>query len=352
MKICYFGIYKDKWPRDEVYLKGLKINGSKIIECIDTSNFLISKMFKLAFKHFKICNKYDIILVGYLSNIVVPLARLISNKKIIYNALCSMYEGVVLDRKSYKKNSLGAYCIWFIDFLAFHSAHLILIESAEQKKFIMKKFYVKGKKISVIFTGADNQIFYSDLKVSKNKIFSVVFRGWFLPATGIEHVIEAAKILKDKDINFLIIGRGILEEKIKKLLYKYNLKNVELITEFLADDVLRKKMLSCHVCLGQFANHPRMDRTIQNKTYEALALGMPYITRDSLSNREILEDQNNCLFVKPADPEDLAEKILELENNLELRKKIAENGYELYKEKLNPRMLGKQLLDILSNEIK
>jgi glycosyltransferase involved in cell wall biosynthesis len=52
-------------------------------------------------------------------------------------------------------------------------------------------------------------------------------------------------------------------------------------------------------------------------------------------------------MVNLADSKDLAEKIMELKNSPELRKKIAENGYQLYKEKLSPRALGKELLDII-----
>ena len=52
-------------------------------------------------------------------------------------------------------------------------------------------------------------------------------------------------------------------------------------------------------------------------------------------------------MVNLADPKDLAKKIIELKDNSELRKKIAENGYKLYKEKLTPKVLGKELLNII-----
>lgn len=354
--ICYFGINHSKMARDEVYLRGLKMNGAKIIECVDSSWFLI-KFWNLFLQHRKIKEDYDIMMVGYLSNIIVPLAKIISKKKIIYNALNSMYEGIILDREDYCKYSPRAIYYWVIDFIAFRLADLVLVESKEQKKFIVKKFIVNRGKIVVIFTGADDRNFYPDSEIKKRDKFTVVFRGWFLPATGVEYVIKAAKILKDcrqgetcKEINFLIIGRGCMEEKVKKMIKDFSLKNVELITEYLSNSDLREKMLSCHICLGQFADHPRMDRTIQYKTFEALALGMPYITRDSLSNRELLEDRKNCLFVKPADAKDLAGKILELKDNQDLLKKIAENGYKLYKEKLNPKVLGRELLEIINNK--
>ncbi len=351
--VCYFGIYKPTMARNKVYLNGLKENGAEIIECIDSSRSFV-KFWHLVVKHWRIRKQYDILFVGYLSNLVVPLAKIISGKKIIYNALNSMYEGVVLDREIYGKYSPMKIYFWLVDFLALHSADLVLVESNEQKKFITEKFKIKENKMAVIYTGADNQIFFPDQKIKKRERFTIVFRGKFLPATGVEYVIKAAKVLQERHhsgadmINFLIIGRGLLEKKIRKMIKDFNLKNIELITEYLSSNELRRKMLSCHICLGQFADHPRMNRTIQNKTFEALALGMPYITRDSASNRELLKDKENCLFVKPANPEDLADKILELKNNSELREKIAKKGHDLYKEKLNQKVLGKNFLKIIT----
>jgi glycosyltransferase involved in cell wall biosynthesis len=348
-KYCYFGIYEPtEMARNQILSQSLEENGMKMIKCVDSSKSFL-KFFNLVKKHWKIRKDYDFMIVGYLSNIVVPLARLISRKKVIFNALNAMYEGEILDRERYKKFSFGAMYIWSRDFVAFHSANLILVESESQKKFLSKMFLIRNSKMKVLLTGANDKVFYPSEGIKKNDSFSVVFRGWFLPATGVEYVIEAARILKKDGIKFLIIGRGMLREKIEDMIKKYNLDNIELITEFLPDDVLRKKMLSCNIILGQFANHSRMHRTIQNKTFEAFALRMPYITMDSTSNRELLTDREDCLFVNPADSEDLARKILELKENSKLQEKIAENGYRLYKEKLNPKAIGIKFLDILKH---
>jgi len=99
--------------------------------------------------------------------------------------------------------------------------------------------------------------------------------------------------------------------------------------------------------LGQFSSHARLDRTIQNKTFEALALGMPYITRDSKSNREVLEDGKNCLLVKPSDPEDLAKKIILLKNNEDLRKKIADQAHSFFQNNLTSDILGSKVFDLI-----
>ena len=75
-KICYFGIYQPTAPRDKIYLEGIKKLGAEVILCVDNSPGLL-KFFHLAKKLQAQKNQYDILWVGYLSTMVVPLAWLL-----------------------------------------------------------------------------------------------------------------------------------------------------------------------------------------------------------------------------------------------------------------------------------
>ncbi len=346
---CYFGLTPGLvMARDSVLLKGLENRGIKIINCTDSSPRFWAKFVNLIRKHHQIKNSYDVMLVGYLSNMLVPLARLISRHRVVYNALNSMYEGAVLDRRGHSIFSFRRYLIWFIDFMAFHLAHLVLVESEAQSRFLQRHFWISKRKLARLFTGADNTIFHPDHLVKKRNEFTAVFRGWFVPATGVEYVLEAARLLKDGPIKFLLIGRGPMLHAVEEKIEADRLTNVELITAFLSEEELRRQMLSCYISLGQFSDHPRLDRTIQNKTFETLALGLPYITRDSVSNRELLTDNEDCLFVKAADAKDLAEKILNLKNSPDLRGRLAKNSLALYNQQLTPQVIAARFLQIIT----
>jgi len=342
IKICYLGIYRPTAPRDKVYLEGLKTRGVSVIECVDSSPGLY-KFWRLFKKHRQFKSKYDILWVGYLSTMLVPLARIISRKKIVFNALSSGYESAVLDREMHSRFSLKAVTSWLFDFLAFHISDFVLVESESQKKFLAKSFFVRPSKFAVIFTGADPEVFFPDPTVAKRERFTVVFRGMFLPATGVEYVIEAARILRNELIDFIIIGWGPELPKVRSLLAEYKLPNVTLMAEFLEPKALRELILSCHIMLGQFSDHPRLERTIQHKTFEALALGMPYITRDSASNRELLIDGKNCVFVPAAKPQAIANSIIDLKRKEDFRRNIGMEARLTYSQKLTPKILAEQL---------
>src|SRR3989338_51394 len=142
MRLCYVNLTADIFPRDLVYLRGLRTHGVEIIEIRDSTPG-IRKFYNIFKRHWVIRKNYDVLWVGYCGHILVPFARLITTKKVIFNALGSLYEGVIISRaKAPPFSWLGVYC-WLIDWLAFHSATLTLVESNAQKEYLKKKFWLR-----------------------------------------------------------------------------------------------------------------------------------------------------------------------------------------------------------------
>lgn len=327
-------------------MQGLKANGVEILECQSLAPGF-QKYIELFGKHKNLAGEYDALVVGYPSHSVVPLAKLLSRKPVVFDALCTMYEGVVLSRQSKGFWGLKALYIKFIDWLAVKCADIVLVESEAQRKYFAEKFG-ESSKYKVVYTGADDSVFYIDAQTEKKEKFTVLFRGKFLPEAGIKYIIESAKILAEKEVNFLIIGNGWLEKDLKLKIEDLKLGNLELITENLSDEDLRKLMLSCRISLGQFEKHERLSRTIPHKCFESLALGLPYITARAEPVAEILKEGEEVIFVNPADPENLADKILYLKNNPDLLERLSQNGHKLYQQKFTPKVLADRILKIFS----
>lgn len=345
MRICWFGTYNSEWGRSKIYMKGLRESGVEVLECQSMARGL-HKYIELFFKHKNISHKYDALVVGYPSHSVVWFGKLLSRKPVIFDALCTMYEGVVLSRQSRGFLGLRGLYIRFIDWLSVKCADTVLVESEAQRKFFVEKFGFSTK-YKVVYTGADPEVFLIDPLIKKRDNFTVLFRGKFLPEAGIQHIMKSAKILEERGVNFLIIGNGWLEKELRIMNQELGLKNLELITENLSNDDLRKAMLSCHISLGQFANHERLSRTIPHKCYESLALGLPYLSAQAAGVSEILKSGENCLMCKPADAQDLADKILYLKNNPDLLRELGENGHKLFYEKFTPKILAGEIIKLV-----
>lgn len=348
MKLCYLNITPSIPPRDAVYLRGMRESGIEIVEIMDNTKGL-KKFWRIYKKYKALPGTHDLVWVGYTAHILVPFVWLISSKKIIFNALTSMYEGMIISRAQARKISVRAACYWVLDFIVFHLADLSLVESTAQKEHIKKFFFVSDKRLLKSWTGVDDRMFYFDPRIKKAPDFTVLFRGGFLPESGIEYAIEAAQILKNEDIKFRIIGDGLMANSVAGLIKKYNLNNVEWLRGKMDSSELRMKMLECHLCLGQLSNHDRLKRTIPHKVFESLAMKIPYLTSRTPAILELVKEDDTCFCFAPADVPALAEKIIALKQNPSIMERVAQNGYQLFERELQPKHLVKDIIQHISH---
>jgi len=342
MTICYFGNFDLNYARNRVIIKGLKENNVRVLVCHSGPRG-IKKYWKLFKEHRKIANKYDILIVGFAGRTrsMILFAKLISRKPIIWDAFYSIYDSWVLDRKLVSPKSLKAKYYWFLDWLCCKLADKILLDTEEHIKYFVKEFKIKKDKFIKVLVGTDDSNFYPQEKGKEKKEFIIHFHGNYIPLQGVEYIIKAAKILEKENVRFNIIG-----SKIKKQCQDKNFSRVNFI-----ENVPYKKLPACiseaDICLGIFGDTQKTQRVIPNKVYEAIAMEKPVITADTPAARELFIDRKNILFCKTADPEDLAEKILELKNNKDLREKIAKGGYKVFKNYATPRIVVRNLLNKL-----
>ncbi len=343
-KIIYLSYTRLEYSLNSVRIKGLKENGVEVAGAHIKSK-KIRGFIKAASFYRRNSKNTDAVMVGYDSPALIIFLRFFCRQKIIYNAVLSVYERMIISRGLASRFSLKAVYYWLLDFVAVHFANLSMVETSHQGDYFKKIFKVSPEKIYRSWTGVDEDNFFYDPAVPKFNVFTVLFRGALMPEAGVEWVIKAAKILEDKNIKFIIIGGGILLEKIKKLIDEVKPANLRHITDFMSDDRLRKTMQKCHLSLGQFSDHDRLARTIPHKAYESLAMKLPYLTASSSGVLELLTPDKTCLICNPADAKSLANKILWARSNYLLAEKIAENGYGLYQSKLKSSILAKNLVD-------
>ncbi len=342
MTICYFGIYDGSFGRNRVYIKGLRENGVEVIECNDTSPGFL-KYWRLWKTHRTLRGKYDVLVVGYPGHAVVPLAKLISRKPVIADLLGSLSDAEI---HSHNPNLMRRLKSSLADRLAIMSADIILLESEAQKQYFEKR-YGASKKYRVLYTGADDSVFHCE-SVKPSADFVVLFRGRLTPESGILHILEAARFLKNNQgIKFRVIGSGPLLSQAKAFIAEKGLANVELISERLSEDALREKMCEASLSLGQFEDNPRLSRTIPHKAFESFAMGIPYLSGDAPAIREIVTDGKTGFLVTLADSSALAEKILSLRDDPKILAEVRQKGRLLFEKSLSPVVLGAGLMKLL-----
>lgn len=346
LTVLYFGFYNPEYSRNHVLIKGLKQNGVEIIECNEQAKSKW-RYLKLVWKYLKMRPKYDAMIVGFPGQEAMFLAKFLTRRPIIFDAFTSHYGGYILDRGYYSKRSPQAHYYRFLDKWSCKLADLVLLDTKAHIDFFVREFRLPKEKFKRIFVGANSGIFHPEILEKKDSKFLVHFHGYYSPLQGVKFIIKAAKLLEEKGIFFNLIGQGQTYHADIKLASKLRTSNIDFL-EPVQHQKLADYMNLADVCLGIFGNSPKTELVIPNKILEALAMGKPVITANTLAARELLVDGESVLFCRKADPEDLATKTLELKNNIELRNKIAGNGLGLFKSRLTEIIIGAELLEIIN----
>lgn len=341
MKVLYFGTYDSGYARNRVLINGLKQNGVRVIECQDNSPG-IKKFLNLFRKYRQLKEEYDVVVVGFLGQQIVPFAKLITRKPIIFDAFTSLYDLNIFDRKTAKPGSMKSRYYWLLDWLSMKLADVVLFDTNEHINYASRKFGIPENKFRRIFVGTDEKIFYPRKK-QPNSVFTVHFHGSFIPLQGVDCIVRAAKLLEKEEIKFNILGSGQTYPEVKNLTSKLEVKNVDFISR-VEYAKLPEYINQGGICLGIFGQTSKVKRVIPNKVYEYAAMRKPIITADTPAIRELF-DETDIFLVRP-NPEDLALGVLKLKNSPELRENLAYNAYSKIKKFALPEMLGGQLKKI------
>lgn len=342
MKTCYFGIYQKDYCRAKNTIIGLKKAGVEVIEVRDRTPG-IKKFWNLYKAHKKVKNDYDIMIVGFPGQIIMPFAKLLCRKPIVFDAFASFYDGNVFDRKNCSPRSFKAKWYYALDWLSCVLADKILLDTKEHITYFIKTFHIHPDKFIAVYHGINDEIYKPTMKPKNSDIFLVVFYGYITPLHGIEFVLRALKLLEKEKIKLWIIGGGQDYKKMKEYaIDELKLANVDFFS-VMPPEKLMDFIGSAHVGLGIFGNTDKVNRVIPNKVYELMAMGIPVITSDTPAIREKFSHKENIFLCERADENTIAQAILELRDNPKLQHDIAESARVYMKENLVPRILGEQL---------
>jgi glycosyltransferase involved in cell wall biosynthesis len=338
LRICFLGHYDINYVRNRVIMKSMKLRGA-VIEEVHSNKKGINRWIELYKKSMGAV--FDLIWVGFLGHTDVPLAKIISlikKKPLIFDAFVSLYEASVLDRKLISAKSFAGFRTYMIDWLACHLADLVIVDTKAHVDYFIKEFKVNINKIKHIYVGTDDEIMINkgDRAEELDKTFKVFFYGTYIPLHGIEYIIEAALILQkmSEDIAFTLVGSGQTYDVMKQLAEQKQIQNIKFLPKVSYEEL--PGLIAAHdVCLGIFGITQKAYNVIPNKVFDAIAMGLPIITADTPAIREVFEHGKNIYLVPTGDAKALANAIITLKSDINLRKILAVEGYKLFKKQFS-----------------
>ena len=353
MRITYMGPFNPDNGRNRSITKGLEAAGLDVVIANNNSRSRGFRYLRCAQK--ALMTDSDVLIYGSRGNRfgqpLSPVMSLVKRRVVVFDAVLSLYETFVVDRKHHSPESLTAKFMHRLDRRAFTSADIVLSDSDVHSQYYSSEFDIPISKFETVYIGTDDSVFYPR-QTKPHTGFVVGFWGAYVPLQGSETIVEAANLLRDRtDISFVMKGSGQTYPMTKAIYEQMSLQNMEFDQTWVPYDSLPEIVNGFDVCLGIFGPGSKTQNVIPNKVYEALAMAKPVITADTPAVRELLTNGKDCLMVPPGDANALADAILKLKEDPELRGAIAAGGYALFKSSLSPSAIGSRLTAVLQRSM-
>jgi len=353
--ICFFGAWDPDYPRSSIIRAGLEACGAKVSACWIPRGYKFWLRYpRLLARSWSACRGADVLFVPEFCQKDVPLAKLVARLfglRLVHDPLASRYETKIVDWKRKPPSSWQARWNRVIDRMSFKWPDLILADTAAHAEYFRGEFGLSPAKTAVLPVGYDDRMFSSQAVASSPAApgpFTVLFTGSFLPLHGVEAIVEAAGLVarRDKTVSFRLVGGGQTFDRALRLAADLGLNNISFEGWSSLKD-LPAKIRQADLCLGIFGRTEKTARVVPHKIFQAMGSGRPVVSSRTPAAEEFFTHGENIILCPEPYAETLAEAILRLKSDSQLRNRIALNGLELVRKKYSPQALSLVLLNTL-----
>jgi glycosyltransferase involved in cell wall biosynthesis len=230
-----------------------------------------------------------------------PVARL-RGHKVVFDAFIPLHDTLVRDRAMVPADGLTARLAWKLERRALTLADIILVDTDQHGDFLAREFDLPRDRFVTVLVGAE-PAFWQARNVPAQSIArgrpTVLFYGQLIPLHGLDTILDAIGRTQDEPIDWLLVGSGQEEPKLRKFLGEYRGGNIEW-RPWVPYDELPALIAAADVCLGIFGTSDKAARVIPNKVFQALAAGKPLITRASPATEELADRFPGAVMTVPA----------------------------------------------------
>ncbi len=240
-----------------------------------------------------------------------------------------------------------------------HATRIIAV--TQGLKYEIRELYnIPDERIVVIENGANTDLFkpmskekcIKELNLDESQHY-VCFVGNLAPWQGVEYLIEAVPLILKKipNTNFLIVGDGMMKEKLVKLAKKTGISDKIIFTGAVPYEKVPKYINASDVCVAPFIKERKLKIGLSPlKIYEYLSCEKPVVSTQ-IPNLEFIERENAGILVEPENPKELAKAIVTLLNNRKLRKEMGENGRKYVVKKHSWKIVAKRVAEVCEEVI-
>ncbi len=178
--------------------------------------------------------------------------------------------------------------------------------------------------------------------------FVITYVGAHGVANHLEQILDAAKLLEDTNVLFLLIGQGMEKARLIEKAKQMGVINVRF-----HDPVPKKEVFKFIIASDMGASVLKKVDTFKtvysNKTFDYFSCKKPILMAIDGVSRELVEDANAGTYVEPENADEYNRIIREYLANPERIKIEGDNGYKFAKNNFDRKVLAERYLKSISN---
>ena len=346
--------------------KGMRVLSVKSLPIVGVKNLIIKGIgmatlpwfFKKAYNKYFQKEKFDWIVMP------TPPITLIDVVKYIKKKSGAKLYTILRDIHPQSSASLGEIKYkWMIDYLyrrsdlGYRISNIVGCMSPKNIEFIKKEHNIPNTTRCTVLYNWMNYVEYERGSISKfREIYNlegkyvVLFGGNIGLGQCIENIVDlASHYISDDNIRFVVIGKGVKKDELQQICKENKLNNVIFI-DFMPRDEYLKFVKS--VDLGLISIHGNNAApTCPSKVISYMSLKLPILALINSNNdygRIFLDQPNAGYWSVASDKELVYQQFDRLYSDIELRKRMGENGYRFYTENLTTDKIFQEMIKQMS----
>lgn len=242
-----------------------------------------------------------------------------------------------------------------LEWLAYHTADACIGLSPGIVEGITRR-NISPAKVTMIPNGCDLDLFKPQTDAKRNlpgvsnDDFLAVFCGAHGKANGLDAILDAAQVLKERkrgNIKLVMIGDGKLKPDLVQRAKAHQLDNC-LFFDPVSKVELAKILATADVGLMVLANIPAFYYgTSPNKFFDYIASGLPVLNNYPGWLAELIEHHNCGIVCSPDDPVSFAETLMKMADMPEETRLMGKNARQLAESTFSREKLANQFADYL-----
>lgn len=320
---------------DVQYFENIKVFKPTFIPCyplhVNFHGVFVNKLFE------KLESTFDIV------HIHSPLVPTISTKLPI---ISTIHTPMKTDICNFESTGLFSYLSksqsrvsYTLEKMLLNRSDMITAVSNSVAKELVEEYKIQRDRINVVYNGVDETVFVPN--GSKPEKEYILYVGSLAYRKGLFDLIECGKYVCDRypDINFVIVGDGVLRNKLLEKIKKLNLENRFIFRGHISKAELIKSYQNAtiHVVPSHYEGLPTV-------LLEAMSCGLPVVATSVSGNLDVIKSGKNGILVHPKNPKELARNISVLLDNDKMRKELGKNARKTIEEQYTWQIISNRIL--------